>query len=183
MAAQGYSRPGYKLTFDDKTGHGDTYEIYAWCANAADVTVDTWTGEVKVNKFVSGQDIGRAVNPVLVEGQIQGGALQGIGYTLMEEYKFNKAGHIMNNNLSTYIVPTSTDVPPIVPVIVEHEYSFGPYGAKGFGETPMVPVAPAIVNAIADATGLRFKHIPVTPERVWEALQKQKEEQAGVDQV
>ena len=183
MAAQGYSRPGYKLTFDDKTGHGDTYEIYAWCANAADVTVDTWTGEVKVNKFVSGQDIGRAVNPVLVEGQIQGGALQGIGYTLMEEYKFNKAGHIMNNNLSTYIVPTSTDVPPIVPVIVEHEYSFGPYGAKGFGETPMVPVAPAIVNAIADATGLRFKHIPVTPERIWEALQKQKEEQAGVDQV
>ncbi len=171
MAAQGYSRPGYKQTFEDKYGQGDAYEVYTWCANAADVTVDTWTGEVKINRFVSGQDIGRAINPALVEGQIQGGALQGIGYALMEEYKLNDRGHIMNNNLSTYIVPTSTDVPEIIPVIVEHQYSWGPFGAKGFGETPLVPVAPAIINAIADATGVRIKHLPATPERVWEALQ------------
>ncbi|MGM9998996.1 MAG: xanthine dehydrogenase family protein molybdopterin-binding subunit [Candidatus Bruticola sp.] len=169
MAAQGYSRPGYKQTFEDQYGQGDAYEVYTWCANAADVTVDTWTGEVKINRFVSGQDIGRALNPALVEGQIQGGALQGIGYTLMEEYKFDK-GRILNNNLSTYILPTSTDVPEIVPVIVEHNYSWGPFGAKGFGETPLVPVAPAIINAIADAVNIRLKHLPATPERVWEAL-------------
>ena len=88
----------------------------------------------------------------------------------MEEYKLDK-GHIMNNNLSTYILPTSTDVPEIIPVIVEHQYSWGPFGAKGFGETPLVPVAPAIINAIANATGVRMKHLPATPERVWEALQ------------
>lgn len=172
MAAQGYSGSNIKLSFDNETGHGDAYEIYTWCANAAHVTVDTWTGEIKINKFISGQDIGRAINPALVEGQIQGGALQGIGYALMEEYKLDK-GRILNNNLSTYIVPTSMDVPEIVPVIVEHNYSFGPFGAKGFGETPLVPAAPAIVNAIADAVGVRIKHLPATPERVWAALRNQ----------
>ena len=179
MAAQGYYRPGYKLDFDDQTGHGATYEIYTWCANAADVTVDTWTGKVKINKFVSGQDIGRAINPALVEGQIQGGALQGIGYALMEEYIL-KEGRILNDSLSTYIIPTSMDVPEIVPVIVEHNYSWGPYGAKGFGETPLVPAAPAIINAIANATGLRLKHLPATPERVWAAWQQEHSQDSGV---
>ena len=97
----------------------------------------------------------------------------------MEEYIL-KEGRILNDSLSTYIIPTSMDVPEIVPVIVEHNYSWGPYGAKGFGETPLVPAAPAIINAIANATGLRLKHLPATPERVWAAWQQEHSQDSGV---
>ena len=158
-----------KCHFDPKTGKGHSYPVYTWCANAAAVTVDTYTGEVVVDKFVSGNEVGKVINPSLANGQVQGGALQGIGYTLYEELQLNQ-GKIVNNNLSTYIIPTALDVPEIVPVFAEEPYSWGPYGAKGFGETPMVPVAAAIVSAIYDAIGVRMHEIPATPERVWSAL-------------
>lgn len=158
-----------KCTFDEATGKGDVYCIYTWCVNVADVTVDTLTGEVTVNRFISGNDVGKVVNPSLAEGQAQGGALQGLGYALVEQGVL-KEGRLLSNSLSTYILPTAMDTPEIVPVFAEHEYSWGPYGAKGFGETPLVPVAPAVINAIADATGVRINTLPATPERVWQAL-------------
>ncbi len=158
-----------KCHFDPKTGRGSSYPVYTWCANAAEVTVDTLTGEVTLNKFVSGNDVGKVINPSLADGQAQGGALQAIGYTLYEDFVL-KDGRLTNNNLSTYIIPTAMDVPEIVPVFVEAPYSWGPYGAKGFGETPMVPAAPAITQAIYDAIGIRFMELPVFPEKVWAAL-------------
>lgn len=158
-----------KCRFDAKTGKGNSYPVYTWCANAAKVTVDTWTGEVHLDKFVSGNEVGKVINPTLCEGQAQGGALQGIGYTLYEDMQI-KDGRLLNNNLSTYILPTAMDVPDIVPVFAEEPYSWGPYGAKGFGETPMVPAAPAIAQAVYNAIGVRFTDLPITPEKVWKAL-------------
>lgn len=159
-----------KCTFDAKTGKGAPYPVYTWCANAAQVTVDTYTGEVTVDKFVSGNEVGKVINPSLCEGQVHGGALQGIGYTLYEDMPI-KNGRLRTNNFSTYILPTTMDVPDIVPVFAEEPYSWGPYGAKGFGETPMVPVAPAITQAVYNAIGIRFHELPLTPDRVWAALQ------------
>lgn len=168
MSAQGWAVPP-KSTFDPETGQGEPYVIYTWCANTAEVTVDTETGEVRVDRFVSGHDIGKVVNPQTAEGQVEGGALQGLGYALVEEHHLQD-GRILNNQFSTYIIPTAMDVPEIVPILVEHAYPWGPYGAKGLGETPLIPVAPAVVNAIADAVGVRLTQIPATPERVWSAM-------------
>ena len=173
LGAQGFIKNPH-CSFDQATGLGDTYIVYAWSANAADVTVDTLTGAVKVNRLVSGHDVGKAINPMLVEGQIQGGSLQGLGFALVEEIKLDQ-GRVKSNNLSTYILPTAMDVPEIEPIIVEHDFPWGPFGAKGFGEAPLVPVAPAVTNAIRDAVGVRMHRIPATPERVWEAMRESHE--------
>lgn len=168
MSAQGWSVPP-KTSFDVDTGQGDPYVTYTWSANTVEVTVDTETGEVVVDRLVSGHDVGKIINPQTGEGQIQGGAMQGLGYALVEEHIL-KDGRILNNQFSNYIIPTPMDTPELIPVIVEHRYPWGPYGAKGLGETPMIAVAPAVVNAIAHAVGKHLKEIPATPERVWEAL-------------
>ena len=169
LASQGWAVPP-KSTFDRETGQGEPYVIYTWCANTVEVTVDTETGEVRVDRVVSGHDIGKVINPQTAEGQVEGGVVQGLGYALVEEHHLQE-GRILNNQFSTYIIPTAMDTPEIVPILVEHPYPWGPFGAKGLGETPLIPVAPAVVNAIADAVGVRLTRIPATPERVWSAMQ------------
>jgi len=173
LAAHGWAVPP-KLTFDTETGQGEPYITYSWSANVAEVEVDTTTGQVRVRRFVSGHEIGKAVNPTTGEGQIEGGVVQAIGYALVEEHLLHE-GKILNDQFSTYIIPTSMDAPEIVPIIVEKAYPYGPYGAKGLGETPMIGGAPAITNALAHALGIRFYQIPVTPERVWKAWREKHE--------
>ena len=123
--------------------------------------------------MVAGQDVGRAINPTLVEGQMQGGAVQSIGLALMEGYKYDADGRMLNPNLVDYAIPTALDLPPIRTVIVEEPCSTGPYGAKGVGEPPIIPTAAAVANAIQAATGARVTEVPMTPERVLAALRRQ----------
>jgi CO/xanthine dehydrogenase Mo-binding subunit len=172
LAAQGWAVPP-KTTFDIETGQGDPYVTYTWSVNTVEVEVDTETGEVRPLRVVSGHDVGKMINPQTGEGQIQGGVLQGLGYALVEEHHL-RDGCILNHQFANYIIPTPMDTPEIVPVFVEHTYPWGPYGAKGLGETPLIGVAPAVVNAIAQALGgVRLQQIPATPERVWQAWRTQ----------
>ncbi|NCB40644.1 MAG: xanthine dehydrogenase family protein molybdopterin-binding subunit, partial [Erysipelotrichia bacterium] len=105
-------------------------------------------------------------NPQQVEGQIEGGTLQGVGYATTEEIRHDANGRMLNNAFATYILPTTEDTPEIEPIIVEHPYDRGPYGAKGFGEVPLMGVAPAIANAIFNATGVRLRKLPIKPENI-----------------
>ncbi len=157
-------------SWDDETGQGDAYVVYSWATNLALVKVDRETGEVDVRKIWAAHDIGKAINPALAAGQIEGGALQGLGYALMEEAAVDSNGRLLNTEFSTYILPTAEDQPEIIPEIVEHPYPDGPYGAKGFGEQPLMGIAPAIANAVYDAVGVRIKDLPITPEKIWRAL-------------
>jgi CO/xanthine dehydrogenase Mo-binding subunit len=168
LAAHGWSVPP-ETRFDLSTGQGDAFIGYSFSANAVEVEVDTETGETRVLRVHSGHDVGRVINPVAAEGQIEGGVVQGLGYALLEEHVLSE-GRIRNDQFSTYVVPTSLDAPEIRPILVEHPFAWGPYGAKGLGELPIVPVAPAVTAAIAHATGARLSEIPATPERVLLAL-------------
>jgi CO/xanthine dehydrogenase Mo-binding subunit len=170
LAAHGWAVPP-ETTFDVVSGQGEPYICYSFSANVVEAAVDTETGETRVVRVVSGHDCGKVVNPTTGEGQIEGGVVQGLGYALTEEHQLRE-GHILNNQFSTYIIPTPMDTPEIQSLIVEHEYPWGPYGAKGLGETPIIAVAPAVTAAIAHATGVRLHEIPATPERVWAALQE-----------
>jgi CO/xanthine dehydrogenase Mo-binding subunit len=143
---------------------------YTFSANIVEVEVDTETGETRVLAVHSGHDVGRLINPTTGEGQVEGGVVQGLGYALIEEHAL-KDGRILNDQFSTYIIPTPMDAPEIRSIFVEHPYAWGPHGAKGLGETPIIGVAPAVTNAIHQATGVRLHEIPATPERVWQAMQ------------
>ncbi len=140
-------------------------------AGFAEVEVNTRTGEVKVLKYVVAHDIGRAINPLLVEGQLEGGAVQGLGYALTEDFVIDESGATRTNSFSTYKIPTSLDVPEMEIILVEEGLASGPFGAKGVGEPGLVNVAPAIANAIYDAVGIRITNLPITPEKVLSALQ------------
>ena len=170
LAAHGWAVPPTS-SFDPATGRGDAYICYSFSANVVELEVDTETGEVKVLAVYSGHDMGRCINPTTGEGQVEGGVVQGLGYALYEEHH-TAEGRILNDQFSTYIIPTSRDTPEIHSILVEHEYSWGPYGAKGLGETPIIAVAPAVTAAIHAAVGVRIDRIPATPERVWRALRK-----------
>jgi CO/xanthine dehydrogenase Mo-binding subunit len=159
-------------SWDDNTGHGDAYIVYAWASNLVKVKIDKETGEVNVLKVWTAHDVGKAINPASAEGQIEGGALQGIGYALTEDMTADSNGAIRNSEFSTYIIPTAEDQPEIIPLIVEHPFPWGPYGAKGFGEQPLMGLAPAIANAVYDACGVRIKELPVSPEKIWAGLKK-----------
>ncbi len=139
-------------------------------AHAAVIGVDRITGKVRIERYVAAQDLGYAINPLGAEGQIQGGTVQGIGYALYEEMQHDEAGMTVNPNLGEYKLPTTMDVPPVEPIIVEGHYGSGPYGAKGVGEANIVPPAAAIANAVFDAVGARVRKIPLKPERVLEAI-------------
>ena len=152
--------------YDQKTGQGNAYFVYSYCTNIAEVEVNMNTGEFKVERITSAHDMGKAINPQQVEGQIEGGTLQGMGYAVMEEIKHDSKGKMLNNAFATYILPTSEDTPILDPIIVEHAYDKGPYGAKGFGEVPLMGVAPAIANAIYNATGKRVRDLPIKPEKL-----------------
>lgn len=154
---------------DPETGLGAPYWPYTFNAYGVEVDVDTDTGRVHVTKAYCVQDVGRAINPELVEGQIDGGFVMGLGYALYEELGV-KDGVIKNNRFAKYIIPTAMDIPEIQKVIVEDPENTAPYGAKGIGEPVMVPVAPAILNAIYDAIGVRILEVPATPEKVLKAI-------------
>jgi CO/xanthine dehydrogenase Mo-binding subunit len=146
---------------------------YAYAAQAVEVEVDIETGFVRLVHVFSADDVGQAINPQLVEGQIQGAVVQAQGYTLMEDFQM-KGGYVLTDQLSTYLIPTVLDVPDAVePVIVEVPDPRGPCGARGVGEPPFLPLAPAILAAIHDATGIWMDEIPVTPERMWQAVHVQ----------
>ncbi len=166
---------GYVLvaeeTFDpptaplDADGQGIPYAVYGFGAHMAEVTVDTELGTVKVTRIVAAHDVGRAINPTLVEGQIEGGVAQGLGMALMEEFTPSRG-----ENLHDYLIPTIGDVPPVVSILIEDPSPIGPMGAKGIGEQALIPTAPAILNAIFDATGVRMYRTPATPDRVRAAI-------------
>ncbi len=153
------------VSFDDKNYIGDAYATFAWGACVASVEVDLRTCATRVLEFTSAQEIGRVLNPTLAKGQVQGGVVQAIGWALMEECKF-KDGAMVNNQLTNYIIPTADDVPSIDVLFVENPYPNGGGGAKGVGELPMDGPSPAILNAIAHATGADPCAIPMTPERL-----------------
>lgn len=145
-----------------------------WEAHFAEVEVDTETGQVKVIKLVAAHDVGRAIHPQIVEGQMEGGLVQGLGYALSEEIRYNAAGKQLNDSFSKYMLPTAADIPEMESIIVEAPDPTHPYGVKGVGETGLVPTAGAIANAIYEAIGIRFFEIPITEEKVYKAL-KEKE--------
>ncbi|RLD09690.1 MAG: hypothetical protein DRI44_07860, partial [Chlamydiae bacterium] len=165
LSSAGWHHPPH-LIFDWETGQGDAYNVYAYATNIAEVEVNKKTGEVKIIRIIAAHDVGKAVNPQMVEGQIQGGTLQGIGYALTENI-IRENGVIKNPNFSTYIIPTTLDTPEIIPVIVEDPYPDGPFGAKGFGEQPLMGIAPAVANAVCNALDISINELPVTPEMVW----------------
>ena len=153
-------------SYDKDNGQGNAYFVYSYCTNIAEVEVDMETGEFKVTRITSAHDMGKAINPQQVEGQIEGGTLQGMGYATMEEIRHDANGRMLNNAFATYILPTTEDTPELDPIIVEHAYDRGPYGAKGFGEVPLMGIAPAIANAVYNATGLRIRKLPIKPEKI-----------------
>ncbi len=155
--------------FDDATYRGDAYPAFGWAACVASVEVDLDTGEVQVRDVVAVDDIGRVIHPVLAEGQVEGGTLQAVGYATIEEIKL-RDGRYLNDRLATYIIPTSLDAPRITTILVEAPFDGVPHGAKGVGELPMDVGAPAVVAAIADATGAWICDLPASPERILAAL-------------
>jgi CO/xanthine dehydrogenase Mo-binding subunit len=158
--------------FEPETGYSTPNFAYAWVAQAAEVEVDTETGHVRVVRLVSADDVGQAINPALVQGQVEGAVVQAQGYAIQEEYK-TKNGYVLTDQLSTYLIPTVLDIPEKVEtVLVEVHDPNGPWGARGVGELPYLPVAPAIAAAIHDATGVWIDEFPFTPERVLRALGK-----------
>ena len=149
----------------DADGQGIPYATYGFGAQFAELEVDTELGTVRLIRIHAAHDVGRAINPTLVEGQIYGGIAQGIGFALMEEYHSGRT-----DNLHDYLIPTAGDVPPIAVHLIEDREPQGPYGAKGVGEPALIPTAPAILNAIHDAVGVRVATLPATPARLRAAL-------------
>ena len=167
------------IFWDDEKYRGEAYPSYAWSIHVAQVAVDTVTFSAEVEEFWAVQEVGRVLNPVLATGQIEGGIAQGIGYALYEKVILQN-GHMANNQMTNYIIPTAEDVPPIHVFFEEIPFRYGGYGAKGIGELPHDGPAPAIVNAIKDATGISFHAIPLLPEDLFAGLaaHQQVEEQA-----
>ena len=163
-ATEKYDPP---TTLLDQHGQGSPYAVYGFGAQLVDLSVDIQTGKIKLHSIVAAYDVGKAVNPMLVEGQIEGGIAQGIGMALIEEYVPGR-----NDNLHDYLIPTIGDVPEIVSILIESNDPHGAYGIKGVGEHTLIPTAPAILNAIRDATGAVVTQLPATPERVLQALKE-----------
>lgn len=155
---------------DPETGQGQAHPDYAYGAHAIEVAVDIETGEVAILKSIAAHDVGQCINRAAVEGQIQGGAQNGQGYALSEELLF-RDGKLITPSFAEYLTPTAMDVPNVECIIFESRSGLGPFGAKGVGEPAMTPVAPAIANAVADAIGVRVFEMPITPERVIDALE------------
>jgi CO/xanthine dehydrogenase Mo-binding subunit len=177
-AAEGVQRNElamFRAPFTDRldaaTGQGQAFPDFTFGAHAVEVAVDVETGEVTVLKSVACHDVGQCINPAAVEGQIEGGASQGQGYALSEEIIYTE-GRLRTPSFSEYLIPTAMDVPKVKCIILESRSGVGPFGAKGIGEPSLTPVAPAIANAVADAIGVRFLDLPITPEKVVRALRR-----------
>jgi len=160
---QGFFDPE-TVPLDPENGQGVPYATYAFACHMAQVIVDTLTGEVRVEKVVAAHDVGKAIYPEGVKGQIRGGVAMGVGFALMEEYVRGQT-----ESLKDYLIPTCGDMPEVIPIIVESEEPSGPFGAKGVGEPALIPTAPAVLNAIADALGERIYNLPANLERVLQA--------------
>ncbi|MBI5362890.1 MAG: xanthine dehydrogenase family protein [Planctomycetes bacterium] len=156
------------LQWDDARYRGDAYPVYGWAADLAEVEVDPLTFDVRVTRISTAVDVGKALQPKLVEGQIEGGTLQAIGWSQLEVIT-TRAGRFEQDRLATCIIPTTLDAPPVDVMLVEIPFAHGPFGAKGVGEMPMDGGAPAVIAAIEDALGLHLTHLPATPERILEA--------------
>jgi CO/xanthine dehydrogenase Mo-binding subunit len=160
-----------EATFDPPTktlnpdGQGVPYAVYGFGAHLAEVQVDTELGTAKVLRLTAAHDVGKAINPTLIEGQIEGGAAQGLGMALMEEFFPGKG-----ENLHDYLIPTFGDMPPVESILIEDASAIGPFGAKGVGEQALIPTAPAILNAIYDAIGVRIQKLPATPDKIRAAI-------------
>jgi CO/xanthine dehydrogenase Mo-binding subunit len=158
------------VALDPETGQGKPFSTYVYATQIAEVDVDDETGEVEVIRIVASHDCGTPINPMLVEGQVEGGISMGVGYALQEEILFDGAGRQINPNLTNYIMPTALDMPQIEVNIVKSYDPTGPFGAKGVGEPTSVPTAAAILNAIRDAVGVRITSLPATAEKVLAAI-------------
>ena len=154
------------IYWDDQKYRGEAYPAFAWAVYIAEVAVDTITYSAEVTNFYAVQEVGRILSPTLAAGQIEGGVAQGVGYALYEKVLL-KNGHMFNNQMTNYIMPTAADVPPIHVFFEEIPFVHGAYGAKGIGELPHDGPAPAILNAIQDATGENFPSIPLLPEDIF----------------
>ncbi|MEY8837940.1 xanthine dehydrogenase family protein molybdopterin-binding subunit, partial [Cribrihabitans sp. XS_ASV171] len=178
LAALDPDEEGYVLrseeTYDpptkplDENGQGVPYAQFGYAAHLAVVEVDTRMGTVRPIRFLAAHDVGHAINPALVEGQVHGGIAQGLGMALMEEYIPGRT-----ENLHDYLIPTIGDIPPIDTLIIEEPDAHGPYGAKGLGEHALIPTAPALLNAIRNACGVQMYELPVTPARLRAAILEQ----------
>lgn len=162
QAVESYDPPTKPL---DENGQGIPYAVFGTTAQMAELEVDMELGTVKLLKITAAHDVGKAINPLLVEGQVHGGVAQGIGLAMMEEFLPGRT-----ENLHDYLIPTIGDVPPIETLILETGDEHGPYGAKGLGEHCLIPTAPAILNAIKHASGARVSHLPATPDKVRAAI-------------
>jgi len=171
MAEYFYDPPTENL---DREFKGNFSVTYTFGTHGVEVQVDKETGQVKILKYVAAHDVGKAINPMLLEGQVYGGAVMGLGYALTERLILDK-GRVKNPNFLDYKILTAKDIPPIETVVVETDDKEGPFGAKGIGEPGLVPTAPAIANAIYDAVGVRIKELPITPEKVLRALKELKQ--------
>jgi CO/xanthine dehydrogenase Mo-binding subunit len=171
-------QPPPGLTWDDEKYVGDAYGTYGWAVYVAEVSVDTTTWETRVDDFVAVQEVGKVINPTLAAGQIEGGVAQGIGWALYEDVVWRE-GRMANAQMTNYIMPTSMDLPPIRVYFEEVPYPHGPAGAKGIGELPMDGPAPAIFNAVANATGADVTRLPLTPERLMDLTDASRKQEAG----
>jgi CO/xanthine dehydrogenase Mo-binding subunit len=165
--------------WDDQLYRGEAYAAYAWAVYVAEVTVDLTTCGVTIDDFVALQEVGRVLNPVLATGQIEGGVAQGIGWALYEKVVWNR-GRMLNNQMTNYIIPTTQDIPPIRVFFEEVPFGHGAFGAKGIGELPMDGPAPAILNAIAHATGVHFDSVPLLAEDMFRRIVKLEREPEAV---
>ncbi len=157
--------------FDDETYRGDAYPCFGWACAVVELDVDLDTAEVTMRSVISADDIGRAIHPILAEGQVEGGSLQAVGYATIEEIKLDN-GRYLNDRLATYLIPTALDAPRITTILVESPFSGSPHGAKGIGELPMDVVAPAVIAAIHDAIGVWIHELPATPEKILALLRQ-----------
>ncbi len=165
-----YQAPAGQV-MDFETGQGKAFPDFTFGSQAVELEVDPATGEVQVLALAACYDVGRAINRNSVEGQMEGGAAMGLGYALLEEDRVAD-GVTVTPNLMTYLIPTAVDVPDVTTIVLESGEGMGPWGARGIGEPAMVPTAPAVANAIEDAVGVRLTRLPVTPERLWRAMQE-----------
>ncbi len=161
----------FRELIDFETGQGQVFADFTFGTHGAEVCVDVETGRVTILKLVSCFDVGQAINPLSVEGQLEGGALYGMGYSLTEEIILDK-GKTLTPSFSEFVVATALDAPDVETIVLESGDGVGPFGAKGVGEPSCVSVAPAIANAVCDALGVRIVDLPLTPEKIIKALKK-----------
>jgi CO/xanthine dehydrogenase Mo-binding subunit len=173
-AAYGFFVPPRRY-FDVNTGLGVSYPAYTFAATAVEVEVDLETGQVDVVKVWPAMDVGKAIDPLMVDGQIHGAISQGIGFALMEDLRLD-GGRVLNPNFTDYIVPSSLDTPEVAEsILVEEPYKHSAFGAKGVGEPSIISIVPAVTNAIYHATGFSFNKVPVTAERLHAALRRREQ--------